>query len=551
MDTEFVSMRIAKPDVAHAIINGEKQLVIDDIYTLNDRFKPGKKIFVALGGDKGVKDVDWETGFYALVHVTNSPYGYYNEKYFKFDVEVDWIIPKAMPREAFNNYPDSNAAPFIGLETKRDPTQAVATLSYKKATAIIRAVIDKFPDEEDKIEKIMGKTFMDDVRSPIKYNVSISRAYKESVETSMKKFVRESENPSIMLPDCDQFTTEAFVSHFHNSFSLRFINSLLAKPFVILTGNSGTGKTRIARQFSKYLETELENGEKNWLIVPVGADWTDNIKVLGFYNHLADNGKGKYEKTKILELIERANQNPGIPFFLVLDEMNLSHVERYFSDFLSHMERKDSIFELDGYEGKLSYPDNLFVVGTVNIDETTYMFSPKVLDRANVIEFKPDKKDVMNLFNAEPGKAEIEPAGAGVAAAFLKLSREIRNGKSDVLNDPSVVASDKVTEIFSKLYDITEKQGFEFAFRTVREIKQYISAAYELQEDKSRFELDKTIDEQIVQKILPKIHGNKKEIGELFAELKALCPEDKMPLSFNKIDQMERKLSTVQYASFI
>ena len=78
---------------------------------------------------------------------------------------------------------------------------------------------------------------------------------------------------------------------------------LLAKPFVILTGNSGTGKTRISKQFAEYLEVIDTNGEKNWLIVPVGADWTDNSRVLGFYNPLAENGTGKYEKTGILKLM--------------------------------------------------------------------------------------------------------------------------------------------------------------------------------------------------------------------------------------------------------
>uniref|UniRef100_UPI00402A96AA hypothetical protein n=1 Tax=Succinivibrio sp. TaxID=2053619 RepID=UPI00402A96AA len=73
-------------------------------------------------------------------------------------------------------------------------------------------------------------------------------------------------------------------------------------------------------------------------MVPVGADWTDNTKLLGFYNPLANDGKGKYVKTQILSLIERANSHPTVPFFLILDEMNLSHVERYFADFLSHME---------------------------------------------------------------------------------------------------------------------------------------------------------------------------------------------------------------------
>ena len=223
-------------------------------------------------------------------------------------------------------------------------------------------------------------------------------------------------------------------SIFTNDFSRRYITSLQAKPFVILTGNSGTGKTRIAKQFAEYLEVDMEEGRKNWIIVPVGADWTDNTKILGFYNPLADGGSGKYEKTRIIELIEEANRNRNIPYFIILDEMNLSHVERYFSDFLSNMEMSDSLFVLDGYEGRLEFTDNLFVVGTVNIDETTYMFSPKVLDRANVVEFKPEKEKVLELFTNSACDEKIEPANDGTAEVFLELSKNIRQGIRGVDN---------------------------------------------------------------------------------------------------------------------
>lgn len=97
-------------------------------------------------------------------------------------------------------------------------------------------------------------------------------------------------------------------------FARRYITSLLAKPFVILTGNSGTGKTRISKQFAEYLEWKSDDGKKNWVIIPVGADWTDNTKILGYYNPLAEDGKGKYEKTKIVELIEEANRHKEIPY---------------------------------------------------------------------------------------------------------------------------------------------------------------------------------------------------------------------------------------------
>lgn len=343
---------------------------------------------------------------------------------------------------------------------------------------------------------------------------------------------------------------------FQSDFSRRYITSLLAKPFVILTGNSGTGKTRISKQFAEYMEKETEDGKKNWLIVPVGADWTDNTKILGFYNPLADNVTGKYEKTVILDLIERANRNKQLPYFLVLDEMNLSHVERYFSDFLSHMEIRNSYFELDGYEGTLEFPDNLFVIGTVNIDETTYMFSPKVLDRANVVEFKPDKDNVLSLFTQTSEDPKVKPANDGSAEAFLKLAMEIRYGKCNVSDVYSLEMGDpmkKVQDVFEKVYEIVEKNGFEFAYRTVKEIRQYVSAAFEISDKEKEFDLYGAIDEQLLQKILPKIHGNRKEIGQLLEELETLCQQTDKPLerSEKKIEQMKGKLATAQYASFI
>ena len=353
-----------------------------------------------------------------------------------------------------------------------------------------------------------------------------------------------------------EFLLEELPNSFDSPFSRRYITSLLAKPFVILTGNSGTGKTRISKQFAEYLEVIDINGEKNWLIVPVGADWTDNARVLGFYNPLADNGVGKYEKTGIIKLIERANNNPEIPYFLILDEMNLSHVERYFSDFLSHMETPDNPFELEGYRneddevtGKLPYPKNLFVIGTVNIDETTYMFSPKVLDRANVVEFKPDKDDVMNMFSSASKEVKIASAKSGVAEAFLRLAKEIRSGESRV--DEQQMA--EVRNVFTAIYDITEKNGYEFAYRTVREIKQYISAAHELSSQWDDAEIYRAIDEQLLQKVLPKIHGNRKEIGTMLDELEAICKQNgkELELSGRKIEQMKGKLAAVQYASFI
>ena len=338
-----------------------------------------------------------------------------------------------------------------------------------------------------------------------------------------------------------------------NPLHTRYIHSLLAKPFVILSGNSGTGKTRIATRFAKYLEKKNDSGLTNYLLIPVGADWTDNTKILGYYNPLADNGAGKYEKTDVFKFIERAGANPEIPFFLILDEMNLSHVERYFSDFLSKMElldytkpEKKVYFDITGY-GKLELPKNLFITGTVNIDETTYMFSPKVLDRANVIEFKPEMDDVLNNLLSDASDGEQETADAGLAEGFMQLANEVRSGTIPSEVQPILEGIKPILESF---YKELEKCGFEFAYRTVKEIRLYAIAGYKTAEGEKPTAAE-IADIQILQKILPKIHGNKKQIGNLLDELEKLCEEKDFPNSLAKIRQMKDKLSRFQYASFI
>ncbi|MBR5033255.1 MAG: AAA family ATPase [Treponema sp.] len=333
----------------------------------------------------------------------------------------------------------------------------------------------------------------------------------------------------------------------------RYIHSLLAKPFVILTGNSGTGKTRIATQFAESLEKQIDFDNTNRLLIPVGADWTDNTKILGYYNPLADGGTGKYEKTPIIEFIERAVKYPDIPFFLILDEMNLSHVERYFSDFLSKMElvdyknsNKEVYFDIPGY-GQLLFPKNLFITGTVNIDETTYMFSPKVLDRANVIEFKPEMKNVLdNLLDGSDG-GQFENDYFDTPEDFIETANKVRSG--DIPNDVTT-SLEEIRKILEEFYKELEKAGFEFAYRTVKEIRLYAIASYETFDGEIPASTE-IADIQILQKILPKIHGNRKQIGDLLDHLETLCTKYFLKKSHKKIDQMKDKLNRFQYASFI
>ena len=362
---------------------------------------------------------------------------------------------------------------------------------------------------------------------------------------SSKKESKEKQNKSLPDFDCNEFSST-------NTFSLRYIASLLAKPFVILTGNSGTGKTRIATQLASWLIKTTDTGITNSLVVPVGADWTDNTKILGYFNPLTNNGTGDFIKSDVLTFIELAKDNPKIPFFLILDEMNLSHVERYFSDFLSAMESGKPILLYKKPENcestvdeTITLPKNLFVTGTVNIDETTYMFSPKVLDRANVIEFTPNRDDVLKIFSHKPEVQEIQPAPDGMAEAFVELAEKVRNFENCPLTDDGAV----LDGIFGNLYDILKPVGFEFAYRTTKEIVLYYCAVKSINDKLTTLEI---IDHQIVQKILPKIHGNKKQIGELLNKLKEfLSKYEELDLSQKKISSMTNKLEKYQYASFI
>lgn len=348
-------------------------------------------------------------------------------------------------------------------------------------------------------------------------------------------------------PLFQKFSLKKLPDIFQDSYAKKYITSLLAKPFVILTGNTGTGKTRIATQFAKYLETKDVNGENNWVLVSVGADWTDNSKVLGFYNPLANECKGKYENTEILRLVERANQNKEKPYFIILDEMNLSRVELYFADFLSHMELPKSSFVLDGNSGEIEYPNNVFIVGTVNIDETTNMFSPKVLDRANVIEFHPEKESVLSMLSHPVKMDSVHAVNDGTAEQFLKLAKYIR---SDVYYLGEQI-NIQIKDYFEKIYTIIEEYGYEFAYRTVNDIRRYIVASFILTEDKKNFDLKGVIDEQLSQKILPKIYGDKKAIGELLERLEKYCESENLEFSQKKIKYMRGKLAICHYASFI
>jgi energy-coupling factor transporter ATP-binding protein EcfA2 len=266
--------------------------------------------------------------------------------------------------------------------------------------------------------------------------------------------------------------------------------------------------------------------KKSYEVVPVGADWTGNENILGYPHGLEES---KYITKQALDLIHRAQDNPDVPHFLILDEMNLSHVERYFADLLSAIEsdekirlHHDEVRTANGrsVNSEISLPTNLFIIGTVNVDETTYMFSPKVLDRANVIEFRMDSVE-LGSFLSDPIKPDLD-ALEGKGASF---------GKDfvDAASETALVSMDVDTSYQAEMllfFNVLQSYGCEYGYRVAHEAARFMKFYQELGNlpaDGSWF--SDAFDAIIVQKLLPKLNGSEAKLRKPLWALAHLCSE--------------------------
>lgn len=338
----------------------------------------------------------------------------------------------------------------------------------------------------------------------------------------------------------------------------RFLTSLLAKKFLILTGLAGSGKTKLAEVFAMWLCESPEQCR----IAAVGADWTNNENLLGYADALQI-GKYRAPVNGALDLIIRASTDFNRPYFLILDEMNLSHVERYFADFLSAMESDNAPLSLHGANSalamdkqglafvpaKLALPANLFIIGTVNVDETTYMFSPKVLDRANVIEFRATTNQMEAFLGSPTGvnlKA-LETQGKAFASAFVQRSQAVADIAT--LTDP---AGNPLTQKFKAdllgVFDTLALIGAEFGFRTAKEIARFMVIHKELSGPGWAYK--DALDAQVLQKLMPKLHGSARKLSGVLKALEEFAKAQDLPLTLEKVERMQKRLLRDGFTSF-
>lgn len=367
---------------------------------------------------------------------------------------------------------------------------------------------------------------------------------------------------------------------------LPYLAALRTKPFMLLAGISGTGKSRIVREMAKacWKEGDPEFGKnhpKNFCMVQVKPNWHDSSELIGYVSRL--NGE-KFVVGPFLRFLATAIKDPNTPYFLCLDEMNLAPVEQYFAEYLSVIESRklnpdgtittDPIIEYentDAYgslidqlfdtpeerkayktdEGgkRLTIPQNLFVVGTVNMDETTFSFSRKVLDRAMTIE--------MNEVDLHGGLER----GASNEIGYIgnSIIGDAAEG-CDIYEDNRDLC-DQVLAYLEQVNAILEGSPFKIAYRTRNEFLMYAVNRQKLDE---KSQLWQSLDEMTSMKILSRIEGDEERTKKVLEGLKSLVEEQivsaippaeegkpaTQSISATKIDEMLAKLKAIGFTSY-
>lgn len=412
------------------------------------------------------------------------------------------------------------------------------------------------------------------------------------LETNYKDYMKQMPNRN---------DKEAFFKNFdtikHNGEILKgildsdyrpYITAIKSKPFLLLAGISGTGKSRIVRELARACwdeGTEEYNAQKpkNFQMVQVKPNWHDSSDLIGYVSRVG--GKAEYVAGDFLRFVAKAWEDKDTPYFLCLDEMNLAPVEQYFAEYLSVVESRKShedgtvttdpilekvdeewYFNLTASlttdenvrkqfnESGISIPQNLIVVGTVNMDETTFSFSRKVLDRAMTIEMNDvDLHGGLTERNEKIGKlSKAELVGNAVEGV------DVYTGNKDVC--------EKVLTYLDAVNAVLNGTPFKVAYRTRNEFLLYVVNNLPYNKDENDVELEqgyviaRALDEITSMKVLSRIEGDDTKVSDDFIDrlsktiedgLKAVSGEERAiaSISLAKLKEMKAKLAS-GYTSF-
>ncbi|MUK87771.1 AAA domain-containing protein [Ornithinibacillus sp. L9] len=384
------------------------------------------------------------------------------------------------------------------------------------------------------------------------------------VRTIMTEYNLDSSKEKTSESSKEYLSDKEMVDHIHNYISSKgfyykedevknLFLSLRTKPFVILSGISGTGKTKIVELFAESIGATEENGR--FKLVPVRPDWSDGSDLLGYVDI-----KGDFQAGPLTTFIQDAQNDESRPYFVVLDEMNLARVEYYFSDFLSVIESRkwkdgeiktSALIPQEQLNEEITIPPNLYVIGTVNMDETTHPFSKKVLDRANTIEFNEVKLDGFN-FSSASDVGSIQLPNERIQSQYLYL-KDAYDKHQQIIHD----VTDRLLEINKILTPIQAHIGY----RVRDEICFYLIYSRYL------MGFDNAFDYQLHQKILPRITASEPRAFKVLESIYEYCtnhqfeeeePENqaeilenaKYPKSAKKVHEMLRRGQIDGFTSF-
>ncbi len=432
--------------------------------------------------------------------------------------------------------------------------------------------------------------------------VSISLDFSENRQLTETTFVQNTYSTKDLSSEVIQVDTSL----------PNYLRAMRTKPFLLLAGISGTGKSRIVKQmaFDSCPDIKLLREDKttpgNYCLVEVKPNWHDSSELMGYESQI---GHPHYVTTTFVRFLAKAMlfEEQQVPFFVCLDEMNLAPVEQYFAEFLSVLESRKlvdgkitsealipaDIFksydlnlaaDLFGVKRKsatypgvssnmtsvslsqeqtaifeklkkngLRIPSNLIVIGTVNMDETTHQFSRKVIDRAMTIEMNlPEDEPFMDFFNnARDLEYTDNPTSHEL---FLPTLVKAADVVTELEAEDSQKTSDlktKVATILTELNEALNDTPFKIAYRVQNELMLYFHELW--LEDKSRDWneiLRDSVDQILMMKVLPRVEGDEDLLEKPLESLATFCATGNYTNAANKVEEMQKRLNRAHFTSY-